>query len=51
MSFEEALAFLNVTEDTQSDSIEAAAVAMVSIPLYFAFKLHHRSILSWVICS
>jgi ubiquitin carboxyl-terminal hydrolase 25/28 len=51
MSFEEALAFLNVTEDTQSDSIEAAAVAMVIIPLYFAFKLHHRPILSWVICS
>lgn len=30
MSFEEALSFLNVSEDTQSDSIEAAAVAMVS---------------------
>lgn len=32
MSFEEALEFLNVTGDTQSDSIEAAAVAMVSCP-------------------
>jgi ubiquitin carboxyl-terminal hydrolase 25/28 len=30
MSFDEALEFLNVTGDTQSDSIEAAAVAMVS---------------------
>jgi ubiquitin carboxyl-terminal hydrolase 25/28 len=32
MTFEEALSFLNVTEDTHSDSIEAAAVAMVSRP-------------------
>jgi ubiquitin carboxyl-terminal hydrolase 25/28 len=32
MTFEEALSFLNVTEDTHSDSIEAAAVAMVSHP-------------------
>lgn len=30
MSFEEALEFLSVTEDTPSDSIEAAAIALVS---------------------
>jgi ubiquitin carboxyl-terminal hydrolase 25/28 len=30
MSFEEALEFLNVTQDTPSDSIEAAAIALVS---------------------
>jgi ubiquitin carboxyl-terminal hydrolase 25/28 len=39
MSFDEALSFLNVTEDTQSDSIEAAAVAMVS-----AFPVWHSII-------
>lgn len=37
MSFEEALEFLNVTEGTQSDSIEAAAVAMVSYPLLLIY--------------
>lgn len=39
MSFEEALEFLNVTGDTQSDSIEAAAVAMVSYVLSYAILL------------
>lgn len=39
MTFEEALAFLNVTADTQSDSIEAAAVAMVSRPLAWTLNL------------
>jgi ubiquitin carboxyl-terminal hydrolase 25/28 len=34
MTFEEALEFLSVSADTASDSIEAAAVAMVSVFLY-----------------
>jgi ubiquitin carboxyl-terminal hydrolase 25/28 len=33
MSFEEALDYLNVTQDTPSDSIEAVAITMVSITL------------------
>lgn len=33
MTFEEALEFLNISSDTASDSIEAAAVAMVCLPL------------------
>jgi ubiquitin carboxyl-terminal hydrolase 25/28 len=36
MSLEEALEFLNVPEDTPSDSIEAAAVAMVSLGFTFS---------------
>lgn len=41
MSFEEALEFLNVSSETASDSIEAAAVAMVScVSMDFSNSLH-----------
>jgi ubiquitin carboxyl-terminal hydrolase 25/28 len=39
MSFEEALEYLNVTQDTSLDSIEAAAIAMVCQTLHFQRRI------------